>query len=153
MVKMAKGFVCIRLTFGFQVGVLIWASLGVVHEFPQDDGKAVDVTFRCSISQSTDLSQKLGGRPVHRYKTASTNVVLLLWLWSYWTLSGFQVHPLTAVVCCWVYGVFAPVFKLPQSKAREFYLESTINQTRAGLQVPMKSQITFVNEVHSLEHK
>lgn len=82
MVKMAKGFVGIRLTFGFQVDVLIWASLGVVHELPHDDGKAVDVAFRCSIHRDTDLSQKLGGRPVHLYKTASpsknTNVPLLL---------------------------------------------------------------------------
>lgn len=70
------------LTFGFQVDVLIWASLGVVHEFPHDDGKAVDVTFGRSIYGEADLSQKLRGCPVHLYNTASqtknTNVLLLL---------------------------------------------------------------------------
>lgn len=47
--------------------------------------------------------------------------------------------------------LFAPVFKLPQAKAREFYLESTVHETRARLQVPVKSQVTFVNELHSLK--
>ncbi len=57
------------------------------------------------------------------------------------------------VVFQWDDLVFAPVFKLPQSEAREFYLESTVHQTCAGLQVPMKSQVTFVNELHPLKHK
>lgn len=58
---------CIMLTFGLQVGVMIWASLRVVHEFPHDDGKAVNVTFGRSTDRDTDLPEKLGGCPVHLY--------------------------------------------------------------------------------------
>lgn len=59
------------LTFGFQVDVPIWASSGVVHELPHDDGKAVDVTFGRPIDPGIDLPQKLRGGPVHLYNTAS----------------------------------------------------------------------------------
>lgn len=66
-----NGFVGVMLTFGFQVDVLIWPSLGAVHEFPHDDGKAVDITFGRSFDQLVDLSQKLRGGPVHLCNTTS----------------------------------------------------------------------------------
>lgn len=58
------------LTFGFQVDVLIGAGLGVVHDFPQDDGKAVDVALGRPPDWAVHLPQKFWCRPVHIYKTA-----------------------------------------------------------------------------------
>lgn len=54
-------------TFWVQVDVLIWTSFRVVHEFPHDDSEAVDVTFGCSITWKTNVSQKLRGHPVQIY--------------------------------------------------------------------------------------
>lgn len=53
------------LTFGLQVDVLIRATLGVVHEFPHDDGKAEDVTFGRPIDWEPALPQELRGGPEH----------------------------------------------------------------------------------------
>lgn len=74
---------------------------------------------------------------------------------TFFSLLNTALSPLTATIGVfqWDDLVFAPVFKLPQSEAREFYLKSTVHQTCAGLQVPMKFQVTFVNELHSLKHK
>lgn len=55
------------LTLGRQVDLVIWAGLCVVHEFPHDDGEAVDVGFGRPAHLETGLSQELGGGPVHLY--------------------------------------------------------------------------------------
>lgn len=64
-----------------------------------------------------------------------------------------SAHPLTSVIgfLQWDHLILAPVFKLPQAEARQFNLEPAVHQTRAGLQVPVKSQVTFVDELHSLK--
>lgn len=66
----------------------------------------------------------------------------------------FLLNSLTTIIAVFyqVYPIFGAVFKFIQPKPGKFDLKSTVHETRAGLQVPVKLEITFVDKVHSLKY-